>query len=308
MIKRIAIFLYGVASYAIFFLTFLYAIGFIGNLVVPVTMDGPPALPFWQALAVNLGLLSLFAVQHSVMARPAFKRRWTQIVPQPAERSTYVLFSSACLIALFAFWQPLGGVVWSVQDPVGQTALYALFALGWGLVLVSTFLINHFDLFGLRQVWLQLVGKPYTEARVRHAGALPLRASPAVCRLALHLLGDAANDGDPPRVRARDDGVHPRCGPIRRARPCRRASRIRGVSAPGSNVDPELPPEDCEQWSTASSRRVGERGAAVPNRRAARRRRAWESMRGRSPDRSSPQVVISPASDALTTSVTSPCS
>ena len=163
MIKRIAIFMYGVVSYAIFFLTFLYAIGFVGNLVVPVTMDGPAALPFWQALAVDLGLLALFAVQHSLMARPAFKRQWTRIVPQEAERSTYVLLSSVCLIALFAFWQPLGGVVWSVQDPVGRAVLYALFALGWGLVLVSTFLINHFDLFGLRQVWLQLIGKPYTQ-------------------------------------------------------------------------------------------------------------------------------------------------
>ena len=165
MTKRLAIFLYGVASYAIFFLTFLYAIGFVGNLAVPVTMDGEPALSFWQALAVNLGLLSLFAVQHSVMARPAFKRRWTRIVPEAAERSTYVLLSSVCLIVLFALWQPLGGVVWSVQDPVGRMALYALFALGWGLVLVSTLLINHFDLFGLRQVWLQLVGKPYTQLK-----------------------------------------------------------------------------------------------------------------------------------------------
>src|SRR5690606_5677479 len=117
MFKRASIFLYGVVAYAVFFATFLYAIGFVGNLAVPVTMDGEPTLPFWQALAVNLGLLSLFAVQHSVMARPAFKRRWTRIVPDEAERSTYVLLSSVCLIVLFAFWQPLGGVVWSVQDP-----------------------------------------------------------------------------------------------------------------------------------------------------------------------------------------------
>lgn len=163
MITRIVIFLYGLVSYSIFFATFLYAIGFVGDFAVPVTMDGDPVLPLWQALALDVGLLSLFAVQHSVMARPAFKRLWTRIVPEAAERSTYVLFSSLCLIALFAFWQPVGGVVWSVQDPVGQAALYGLFAFGWGLVLVSTFLINHFDLFGLRQVWLQLVGKPYTQ-------------------------------------------------------------------------------------------------------------------------------------------------
>lgn len=162
MTKRIAIFAYGVICYAIFFATFLYAIGFVGNLLVPTTIDGEPTQPFAQALAINLGLLALFAVQHSVMARPAFKRWWTRIVPEPAERSTYVLFSSVALIVLFAFWQPLGGVVWSVQNPVGQAVLYTLFGLGWAIVLVSTFLINHFDLFGLRQVWLQLVGRPYT--------------------------------------------------------------------------------------------------------------------------------------------------
>ncbi len=162
MVKRILIFAYGVACYAIFFATFLYAIGFIGNFIVPTTIDGEPTLPFATALAINLGLLTLFAVQHSVMARPAFKRRWTKIIPPAAERSTYVLFSSLALIALFAFWQPLGGVVWSVDSPIGQAVLYALFAFGWATVLVSTFLINHFDLFGLRQVWLELLGRPYT--------------------------------------------------------------------------------------------------------------------------------------------------
>jgi len=163
MTKRITIFVYGVVCYAVFFLTFLYAVGFVGDMAVPVTMDGQPALRFWQALAVDLGLLSLFALQHSVMARPAFKRWWTRIVPPEAERSTYVLLSSVCLIVLFAFWEPLGGIVWSVEDPIGQAVLYAAFALGWALVLTSTFLINHFDLFGLRQVWLQLVGRPYTQ-------------------------------------------------------------------------------------------------------------------------------------------------
>jgi methanethiol S-methyltransferase len=162
MAKRITIFVYGIVCYAIFFATFLYAIGFIGNFAVPITLDGEPRLPFVQALAINVLLLGLFAVQHSVMARPAFKRWWTQYVPQAAERSTYVLASSIALIVLFVFWQPLGGVVWSVEDPIGQYALYAVFAAGWATVLVSTFLINHFDLFGLRQVWLELRDKPYT--------------------------------------------------------------------------------------------------------------------------------------------------
>ncbi len=163
MRKRILYFSYGVAAYALFFLTYLYAIGFIGNLVVPVSIDGAPQAPLWQALIVNTVLLGVFAVQHSVMARPAFKRWWTQVVPQPIERSTYVLASSIALIALFAHWQPLGGVIWNVTDPTGQAVLWGVFALGWLVVLVSTFLINHFDLFGLRQVWLHLVGKPYTK-------------------------------------------------------------------------------------------------------------------------------------------------
>lgn len=161
LVHRVAIFAYGLVCYAVFFATFLYAIGFVGNLWVPKSMDGPPAAPLAQALLIDLALLALFAIQHSVMARPAFKRRWTRIVPPPAERSTYVLFSSLALLALFALWQPLGGVVWDVAAPAGRAVLYGLFALGWLLVLVSTFLINHFDLFGLRQVWLHLLGKPY---------------------------------------------------------------------------------------------------------------------------------------------------
>jgi methanethiol S-methyltransferase len=159
--KRLAIFLYGVISYAVFFATFLYAIGFIGNLWVPKSIDSAPNAPFAIALAINLGLLGLFAVQHSVMARPAFKRWWTRLIPESAERSTYTLLSSLALIALFAFWQPMGGVVWSVESPSGQAVLYAAYAFGWGLLLLATFQINHFDLFGLRQVWLQLMGRPY---------------------------------------------------------------------------------------------------------------------------------------------------
>jgi methanethiol S-methyltransferase len=160
--KRLAIFLYGIACYAVFFGTFLYAIGFIGNLWVPKSIDSPRDVALGTALLVNLGLLGLFAVQHSVMARPAFKRVWTRIIPEPAERSTYVLFSSLALIVLFWFWQPMGGVVWNVTSDAGIKAMYAIFAAGWLLLLYVTFLIDHFDLFGLRQVWLQLVGKPFT--------------------------------------------------------------------------------------------------------------------------------------------------
>jgi protein-S-isoprenylcysteine O-methyltransferase Ste14 len=162
MFKRITTFTYGLVSYAVFLGSFLYAIGFIGGFGVPTTLDGEPVAPLGQALLINTLLLGAFAVQHSVMARPAFKRWWTRIVPETAERSTYVLLSSLLLVAMFVFWQPMGGSVWNLQDPIAQGVLYGVFALGWLTVLVATFLINHFDLFGLRQVWLQLVGRPYT--------------------------------------------------------------------------------------------------------------------------------------------------
>lgn len=177
--SRLLVLLYGVLSYALFFATFCYAFGFVGNLFVPRSMDSAALVPLGQALLVNLGLLGLFAVQHSVMARPAFKRWWTRFVPGPAERSTYVLFSSLALIALFWLWQPMGGVVWSVADPVGRAVLLGLCVAGWLLVLVSTFLLNHFDLFGLRQVWLHFRGRPYTP--------IPFR-TPAFYRVVRHPL------------------------------------------------------------------------------------------------------------------------
>ena len=165
MFKRIAFFAYGTFSYLIFLGTFLYALGFVGNFGVPRTLDGAAAGPLWVAFAIDAGLLALFAVQHSVMARRWFKDWWTRVVPGALERSTYVLFSSLALIFLFWQWRPLGGVVWSVESPAGRVVLWSLFAFGWGLVLVSTFLINHFDLFGLRQVWLYLLGRPYAALR-----------------------------------------------------------------------------------------------------------------------------------------------
>ena len=168
--NRIIAFVYGVVAYAIFFVTFLYAAGFVGNVVVPKSLDGTPVGPLGTSLLVDLGLLALFAVQHSVMARPAFKRMWTRIVPQPVERSTYVLASSLALILLFCLWRPLGGVVWDVEHPVGRALLHGGFVFGWLLVLVSTFLINHFDLFGLRQVWLHLRGRPYEPLPFRTPG------------------------------------------------------------------------------------------------------------------------------------------
>jgi protein-S-isoprenylcysteine O-methyltransferase Ste14 len=178
MFKRIAFFIYGTLSYLIFLGTFLYAIGFIGNFGVPTTLDGVPSRPVEIALAIDVGLLGLFAMQHSIMARKWFKDWWTRIVPKPLERSTYVLFSSLALILLFWQWQPLGGVVWTIEDPLAQFVLRGLFAFGWALVLVSTFLINHFDLFGMRQVWLYLLDRPYTALRFGTPGPYRLVRHP----------------------------------------------------------------------------------------------------------------------------------
>jgi methanethiol S-methyltransferase len=176
--KRIAVFAYGSLAYLIFLGTLLYAVGFIGGFGVPTRLDGPSRAPLGIALAVNAGLLTLFAVQHSVMARPWFKKAWTRIVPEPAERPTYVLLSSLALILLFWQWQPMGGFVWSVENPAATVAVRGLFAFGWALLLACTFLINHFDLFGLRQVWLYLTGKRYTSLRFVTPGPYKLVRHP----------------------------------------------------------------------------------------------------------------------------------
>lgn len=165
--SRIATFSYGLACYTVFLGVFLYAIGFIGGFVTPTQLDGVADRPLLQALAINLGLLALFAVQHSVMARPAFKRWWTRIVPEAAERSTYVLASSLALIVLFIYWEPMGGVIWSAPAGAATSVILGLYALGWLLLLYTTFLIDHFDLFGLAQVWRHLKGESYRSPQFR---------------------------------------------------------------------------------------------------------------------------------------------
>ena len=153
---------YGAVCYLVFLGAFLYAIGFVGNILVPRSIDHGIAAPITEALVVNVLLLGLFAVQHSVMARPAFKRSWTRLVPKTIERSTYVLLSSLALVLLFWQWRTMPAVIWDVTWQPGRVALWTLFGLGWVTVLLSTFMINHFDLFGLRQVYLAWRGTPYT--------------------------------------------------------------------------------------------------------------------------------------------------
>ena len=179
MLGRVLSFVYGVGCYLVFLASFVYAIGFLGNFGVPKSIDSGAGMSFAAALGINAALLTVFALQHSVMARPWFKRVWTKIVPASVERSTYVLFSSLALFLLFWKWEPMGGVVWSVENHTGRMALLGMYAVGWLTVLYTTFLINHFDLFGLRQVWLNLQGRPYTNLKF---------GTPAVYKLVRHPL------------------------------------------------------------------------------------------------------------------------
>ncbi len=178
--SKAATFLYALVAYVIFFATFLYLIAFVGNLpFVPRTVDRGPEALLPIALAVDAALIALFGLQHSVMARKGFKRAWTRIVPPQAERSTFVLCASLALIVLFLFWRPIDSVVWNVVSPVGQAILWTIFGLGWAVVLLSTFLINHFELFGLQQAWLHARGR---------AAAAPVLREPLLYRWVRHPL------------------------------------------------------------------------------------------------------------------------
>jgi protein-S-isoprenylcysteine O-methyltransferase Ste14 len=177
MVKKVLVLTYGLVCYAIFLLSFLYAVGFLARLVVPKDIDSGAAGPLSLALAVDLLLLGLFAVQHSIMARPAFKKWWVRLIPPSTERSTFVLASSLALLLLYWQWRPIPQVMWEAHGPVGRGILWALFAFGWAIVLFGTFMINHAHLFGLSQVWSRLRGLKAPEppfqtgwlyGRVRH--------------------------------------------------------------------------------------------------------------------------------------------
>lgn len=170
--KRVGFFLFGLSAHAMFLMVFAYMMAFVGGFVVPKTIDSPAAAPLAAgslagALAINLLLLGAFGVQHSVMARPAFKRWWTKFVPHPIERSVYVLISNLILIGLFILWQPINISIWDVGHPIARGVLWALFVGGWLLIPIASLMINHFDLFGTRQVWLHLRGKAYTHLAFR---------------------------------------------------------------------------------------------------------------------------------------------
>jgi protein-S-isoprenylcysteine O-methyltransferase Ste14 len=158
---------YGAAAYLLFLAVFLYLVAFLGNFWVPRTVDHGISAPIGQAVLVNMVLLGLFGLQHTVMARPGFKARWTRLVPPSIERSTYVMLSNAVLVLLYWQWRTMSAVIWDVELPLGRLALWTLFWVGWAIALASTFMINHFDLFGLRQVYLAWRAKPYTDLDFR---------------------------------------------------------------------------------------------------------------------------------------------
>lgn len=165
--KRYLFLGYGIVAYLVFFATILYAIGFTGNLVVSKSIDGIPKVSFTEAITTNSALLLLFALQHSIMPRSSLKNRWAKLVPAPLERSTFVLMASGSLVLLMLLWQPMDGTIWAVTSLAGKGFMQFFFFLGWGLALISTFLINHFDLFGIKAVWLHFNGKSYTPVALR---------------------------------------------------------------------------------------------------------------------------------------------
>ena len=230
-------FLYGIASYVVFFATFLYAIGFVTGLIVPKTIDTGVIVPTSEALVVDLLLMSVFAIQHSVMARQQFKQWWTKFVPKSVERSTYVLFSSLALILLCAMWRPMPTVIWRLDDPLFRMAMTALSFTGFLIVLSSTFLINHFELFGLHQVTSNLNGGAMPVPRFRTPLYYKLVRHPHLPGIHYRILGHSGDDSGPSVVRGRHQRLHRRRHSAGGTRPHRSVwRRVSKVQAPRVDV------------------------------------------------------------------------
>ncbi|MGY4448317.1 protein-S-isoprenylcysteine O-methyltransferase Ste14 [Bradyrhizobium sp. i1.3.1] len=229
-------FLYGIAAYLVFFVTILYAIGFVMGLVVPKTIDTGTDTPTAEAVIINLLLMTLFAVQHSVMARKQFKAWWTQFVPKPVERSTYVLFASLSLLLLFWQWRPMPAVVWDVGNPDLAVTLVTLSLAGWVLVFASTFIINHFELFGLHQVTNHLVGNEAAPPRFKTPLFYKFVRHPIYLGFIIAFWARAGHDGGPSAVRGRDHALHLRRHRAGGARP-RRSLRRRIPAVQTTGVD-----------------------------------------------------------------------
>ena len=218
--------LYGTVAYVIFLGALLYAVGFVGNIGVPKSIDSGEAGPLVPSLLINVLLIGIFALQHAGMARKGFKRWWTRFVPQPIERITYVLISSLALILLYWQWQPLPGVIWSIESQNGQAVAYALFGVGWATVLLATFMVHHLDLFGMRQVWLRFQGGALSWSELPDAWVLQAFAPPHPSRFHACMLGNTNHDDRAFGVRGCDDWRTERnpTGPLPAAR-----TVVRGV-------------------------------------------------------------------------------